>query len=91
MQSRPKRFCDDSGRKIKRKARVHAGFRGVTLKKNLCIFNAEKEPSHQRGKGGNLMYEIRWVREHIEVFLNGVFQFSADNMREVYEELDGSI
>ena len=37
------------------------------------------------------MYEIRWVREHIEVFLNGVFQFSADNMMEVYEELDGSI
>ena len=41
MQSRPKRFCDDPGRKIKRKARVHAGFRGVNLKKNLCIFNAE--------------------------------------------------
>lgn len=37
------------------------------------------------------MYEIRWVREHIEVFLNGVFQFSADNMKEVYEELGGGI
>lgn len=37
------------------------------------------------------MYEIRWVREHIEVFLDDKFQFSADNMKEVYEELDGSI
>ena len=37
------------------------------------------------------MYEIRWVQGHIEVFLNGIFQFSADNMKEVYEELDGSI
>lgn len=37
------------------------------------------------------MYEIRRVRDHIEVFLNGEFQFSADNMREMYEELDGSI
>lgn len=37
------------------------------------------------------MYEIRRVRDHIEVFLNGEFQFSADNMKEVYEELDGSI
>lgn len=37
------------------------------------------------------MYEIRWVREHIEVFLNGEFQFSADNMKEVYDELEGKI
>lgn len=37
------------------------------------------------------MYEIRRVRDHIEVFLNGEFQFSADNMKEVHEELDGSI
>lgn len=37
------------------------------------------------------MYEIRRVRDHIEVFLNGEFQFSADNMKEVEEELDGSI
>lgn len=38
------------------------------------------------------MYEFRRVREHIEVFLDGVFQFSADNMKEVQEELDnGSV
>lgn len=38
------------------------------------------------------MYEIRWIRgEHIEVFLNGVFQFSADNMKEVQEELYGDL
>lgn len=33
------------------------------------------------------MYELRYVKGHIEVYLNGVFQFSADNMMEVYEEL----
>lgn len=37
------------------------------------------------------MYEIRWIRGHIEVFLNGEFQFSADNMKEVYDELGGNI
>lgn len=33
------------------------------------------------------VYEFRYVKGHIEVFLNGKFQFSADNMREVREEL----
>ena len=33
------------------------------------------------------MYEFRYEKGHIEVFLNGKFQFSADNMREVREEL----
>ena len=33
------------------------------------------------------MLEFRRVNGHIEVYLNGEFQFSADNMREVYEEL----
>ena len=37
------------------------------------------------------MYKFRWVKGHIEVFLNGEFQFSADNMREVWEELGGGI
>lgn len=32
------------------------------------------------------MYDVKWIRgEHIEVFLNGVFQFSADNLSEVRE------
>ena len=33
------------------------------------------------------VYEFRYVKGHIEVFLNGQFQFSADNMREAREEL----
>lgn len=37
------------------------------------------------------MYEFKQVQGHIEVFLNGKFQFSADNMKEVYEELDRDI
>lgn len=33
-------------------------------------------------------YEFRWIRgEHIEVFLNGVFQFSADSIQEARQEL----
>lgn len=32
-------------------------------------------------------YEFRYVRGHIEVFLNGVFQFSADTVSEAQEEL----
>lgn len=32
-------------------------------------------------------YEIRPVMEHFEVFKNGVFQFSADNLSEVSKEI----
>lgn len=33
------------------------------------------------------MIDIRRVYDHIEVYLDGVFQFSADNEAEAYEEL----
>lgn len=34
------------------------------------------------------MLKILWVRgEHIEVFLDGCFLFSADNLREAEDEL----
>lgn len=32
-------------------------------------------------------YEIRYVRGHVEVYLGGQFQFSADNEAEAMEEL----
>lgn len=35
------------------------------------------------------MYEFREVRGHIEVFLHGTFQFSADTIEEARRELDG--
>lgn len=35
------------------------------------------------------MYQFKWVREHVEVYLDGEFQFSADNMKEAMDELDG--
>lgn len=35
-----------------------------------------------------IMYEFRYVDGHIEVFLNGQFQFSADTMREARKELE---
>lgn len=34
------------------------------------------------------MYEFREVRGHIEVFLYGAFQFSADTMAEARKELE---
>lgn len=33
------------------------------------------------------MYEFKWVREHVEVFLDGKFQFSADTMSEARAEI----
>jgi len=37
------------------------------------------------------VYRFEWVRGHIEVFLDGVFQFSADTMKEAHEELEGEL
>ena len=34
------------------------------------------------------MYEFRYVDGHIEVFLNGQFQVSADTMRAARKELE---
>lgn len=33
------------------------------------------------------MYDFKRVKGHIEVYLDGVFQFSADNMSEARREL----
>ena len=33
------------------------------------------------------MYELEYVRGHVEVYLNGEFCFSADTVREAEEEL----
>lgn len=35
------------------------------------------------------MYEFRYVNGHVEVFLDGKFQFSADNITEARRELGG--
>lgn len=34
------------------------------------------------------MYEIEFVRGHVEVFLDGEFCFSADSRREAEEEIE---
>lgn len=35
------------------------------------------------------MYRLKWVRgEHVEVFLNGIFLFSADTMEDAHRELE---
>lgn len=33
------------------------------------------------------MYDFKSVKGHVEVYLDGVFQFSADNMSEARREL----
>jgi len=35
------------------------------------------------------MYQFEWVRGHVEVFLDGEFQFSADTIKEALDELNG--
>lgn len=40
-------------------------------------------------EGGKvLVYEFKNVNGHIEVFLDGVFQFSGDTMSEAYRDLE---
>lgn len=34
------------------------------------------------------MYEIKFVRGHVEVYLNGKFCFSADTRKEAEEEIE---
>lgn len=34
------------------------------------------------------MYELEFVRGHVEVYLDGEFCFSADNVREAEEEIE---
>lgn len=33
------------------------------------------------------MYDYKYVKGHVEVYLDGVFQFSADNISEAKREL----
>lgn len=33
------------------------------------------------------MYDFKYVKDHVEVYLDGQFQFSADNMSEARKEL----
>lgn len=33
------------------------------------------------------MYDFKYVKDHVEVYLDGRFQFSADNMGEAKREL----
>ena len=34
------------------------------------------------------MYELEFVRGHVEVYFNGEFCFSADTLREAEEEIE---
>ena len=42
----------------------------------------------QKNKGAMVMYSVKYVRGHIQVYdMRGQFLFSADNERELREEL----
>lgn len=45
----------------------------------------------RKGEVSMYMYEIRQVRGHVEVYLNGRFCFSADTRSEAQAELDALI
>lgn len=36
------------------------------------------------------MYDFKYVKDHVEVYLDGQFQFSADNIGEARRELGAS-
>ena len=43
--------------------------------------------SQKKGKGRPVMYEIEFVRGHVEVYLDGAFCFSADTRSEAEAEI----
>lgn len=46
-----------------------------------------RETNHRTTERGMAMYELKWVRDHIEVYRGGEFCFSADSRAEAEREL----
>ena len=42
-------------------------------------------------KGNSMSYEIKYVHGHYEIYINGKFYCTADNMAEVEEELEKAL
>lgn len=59
---------------------VYGTFNGVSYPQN----KGEGKPPE---KGASHMYEIEFVRGHVEVYLDGAFCFSADTMGEAEREI----
>ena len=53
----------------------------------LCYPMGVKNKHPTDGKGEYARFEMKWVRDQIEVFREGVFCFSADNRAEAEREL----
>ena len=60
---------------------VYGTFSGI-----YCPQNSGGEHIPQR-KGASHMYEIEFVRGHVEVYLDGAFCFSADTRGEAEREI----
>lgn len=59
---------------------------GHILRYTLLV-NRKKDGGAVR-KGAYAMYEMKWVRDHIEVYCSGKFCFSADSRAEAEREIE---
>ena len=62
---------------------IHAGLWDFAL----GILTSGNRGGHSPLKGVSQMYEIEFVRGHVEVYLDGVFCFSADTRGEAEREI----
>lgn len=51
------------------------------------LFSEQRGSAFPRRKGASHMYEIEFVRGHVEVYLDGAFCFSADTRGEAEREI----
>lgn len=51
------------------------------------VIRKQGRQQHPNGKERPVMYEIEFVRGHVEVYLDGVFCFSADTRSEAEAEI----
>ena len=67
-----------------------ASFGGLEIENMNGVMSGiiEVKPPPIKTTEVRLMYEFRYVKGHIEVFLDGEFQFSADTISEARKELE---
>ncbi len=54
----------------------------------LCYTQSISKSHAKHSERGITMYEMKWVRDHIEVYRGGEFCFSADSRAEAERELE---
>lgn len=56
--------------------------------KSVLLDKADVMIGTRKRKGVSQMYELEFVRGHVEVYFNGEFLFSADTRKEAEEEIE---